>query len=93
MNNDVVRLFHELWLGMVQPIEGLVVSVPVLLNAQCYERQPPSTHRLFLELCNARRPDTSQAQSKNGDAASGSPRVSHLPRLLAELLQLTADLW
>lgn len=26
--------FHEMWMGMVQPIEGLVVSMPVLLDAQ-----------------------------------------------------------
>ena len=24
--------FHETWMGMVQPIEGLVVSMPVLLS-------------------------------------------------------------
>jgi hypothetical protein len=28
------RLFHETWLGMVQPAEGLVVSPPVLERAQ-----------------------------------------------------------
>jgi hypothetical protein len=33
--SDADRRFHETWLGMVQPIEGLVVSLPVLLDAQC----------------------------------------------------------
>lgn len=32
--------FHTQWLGMVQPSEGLVFSVPVLAEAQCMERQP-----------------------------------------------------
>ena len=27
-------LFHERWLGLAQPIEGLVFSVPVLADAQ-----------------------------------------------------------
>jgi hypothetical protein len=33
------KKFHETWLGMVQPSEGLVVSVPVLVEAQVMERQ------------------------------------------------------
>jgi hypothetical protein len=39
--SDVATRFHENWLGLVQPIEGLVVSVPVLVDAECMERQPP----------------------------------------------------
>jgi hypothetical protein len=31
--SDAERRFHELWLGMAQPFEGLVVSVPVLTEA------------------------------------------------------------
>ncbi len=31
---DADRLFHETWLGLAQPIEGLVFSVPVLAEAQ-----------------------------------------------------------
>jgi hypothetical protein len=30
--------FHDEWLGLVQPSEGLVVSVPVLVEAQCMAR-------------------------------------------------------
>jgi len=89
VNGDVVRLFHELWLGMVQPVEGLVVSVPVLLNAQCYERQPPSTHKQFLELCTARQVTEAAVAAKGSEA----PRIASVPRLLSELLQLTAELW
>ena len=28
---DATRIFHREWLGLVQPIEGLVFSVPALL--------------------------------------------------------------
>jgi hypothetical protein len=43
---DIERRFHEEWLGMVQP-EGLVVSIPALLDAQCMQRNPPAVpHRL-----------------------------------------------
>jgi hypothetical protein len=27
--------FHQEWLGLIQPSEGLVVSIPVLVDAQC----------------------------------------------------------
>lgn len=30
--------FHEEWLGLVQPVDGLVVSIPVLVDAQCMEK-------------------------------------------------------
>ena len=32
--SDLETRFHETWLGMVQPIEGPVVSVPVLAEAK-----------------------------------------------------------
>lgn len=32
--HDADRLFHETWLGLAQPFEGLVFSVPVLAEAQ-----------------------------------------------------------
>lgn len=37
---DPARDFHEQWLGMVQPVEGLVVSLPTLLGAQVAQRLP-----------------------------------------------------
>ena len=49
--SDVETRFHETWLGMVQPIEGLLVSVPVLVDAQCMQRQPPESQKKLLELC------------------------------------------
>jgi hypothetical protein len=48
--SDVERLYHEKWLGMAQPIEGLVVSVPVLLDAQCMQRLPVSEHHKLTAL-------------------------------------------
>ena len=37
--SEVDRYFHEVWLGMEQPVDGLVVSIPVLVDAQCIERR------------------------------------------------------
>lgn len=31
--SDADKRFHEQWLGMAQPAEGLVVSLPVLVEA------------------------------------------------------------
>lgn len=35
---------------MVQPIEGLVVSIPALMDAQAFERHPLHVHRAFCDL-------------------------------------------
>lgn len=35
MATDALTQFHETWLGMVRPVDGLVVSVPVLVEAGC----------------------------------------------------------
>jgi len=74
--------FHEEWLGMARP-EGLVVSLPVLVEAQCAERQPAATQHRLRELCppvDPRAPD-------------GPRRIRHLLELLEELLGLTPDLF
>jgi len=39
--------FHETWMGMVQPIEGLVVSVPVLVEADLVARKSAEFHQRF----------------------------------------------
>ena len=49
--SDAEKRFHETWLGMVQPIEGLVMSVPALVAAQCMERHGVEAQRLLHELC------------------------------------------
>lgn len=82
--NNAEERFHETWLGMVQPYEGLTVSVPVLVDAQCMERKPPETQRLLLELC------PPQGESELGPC---DHTIAHLPQFLSELLDLTPDLW
>ncbi|WP_437877947.1 DNA methyltransferase [Sorangium sp. So ce513] len=82
--SDVEQRFHETWLGMVQPIEGLVVSIPVLADAQCMERQPPETQARLLSLCPPSRED------ETGPAGRG---IGDLPRFFAELLGLTPELF
>lgn len=47
--SDADKRFHEQWLGMAQPAEGLVVSLPVLVEAQCMEKLPREVHLRFLE--------------------------------------------
>ncbi len=79
--SDVESRFHEAWLGLVQPIEGLVVSVPVLVDAQCMQRQPPETQHRLLELCPLL-PDTEDER-----------HIADLGAFLTELLDLTPDLF
>ncbi|HEY3352937.1 MAG TPA: DNA methyltransferase, partial [Polyangia bacterium] len=88
--SDLETRFHESWLGMVQPVEGLVVSVPVLVEAQCMHRQPPSFQQTFLEVCppvDAPRPTPAK------DAASGPRRIADLPAFLEAVLQWAPDLY
>ena len=45
--SDVEKRYHETWLGMVQPIEGLVFSVPVLVDVGAMERTTPDVQEKF----------------------------------------------
>lgn len=54
--SDVERRYHETWLGMAQPVEGLVVSVPVLVDAQCMQRLPVSEQRKLLAIAGEESP-------------------------------------
>jgi hypothetical protein len=74
--SEVDRRFHEQWLGMVQPAEGLVVSVPVLVDAQCMEKLPREAHGRFLEEL-----------VKDG----GRQRIQHLPHFFERVLELGPD--
>ncbi len=47
---DADRLFHETWLGLAQPIEGLVFSVPVLAEAQIAPAARPEITAQFRAL-------------------------------------------
>ena len=84
--SDIETRFHELWLGMVQPIEGLVVSLPVLVDAQCMQRQPTSVQHRLLELC----PVVDGQQRDDGEAAR---RIGALGEFLHEMLKLSPDLF
>jgi hypothetical protein len=83
-NGSADTRFHETWLGLVQPLDGLVVSLPVLVEAQCMQRQPAGTQQRLLELC----------PPVDGDDEEPGPRaIADLTVFLAELLGLTPDLF
>jgi hypothetical protein len=46
---DLETEFHKRWLSMVEPIEGLVVSVPVLADAQAMHRHGPELQAPLVE--------------------------------------------
>lgn len=46
--NELERKFHETWLGLVQPIDGLVFSIPVLAEAQVMDRTRSVEHQHIL---------------------------------------------
>jgi hypothetical protein len=37
--------YHKRWLNMLAPVEGLVVSVPVLVEAECMEKRDAELSR------------------------------------------------
>ncbi len=80
--SETDRYFHETWLGMVQPVDGLVVSIPVLVDAQCGERQPPHVQAKLVELC----PPT-----RRGEAGPEGYSIANLQTFLSELLGFSPD--
>ena len=82
--SDIDRYFHEVWLGMVQPVDGLVVSIPVLVDAQCMERHPPHVQQKLLALCPA---------TRVGEAGAEGFAITDLAMFLSELLGLTPELF
>jgi hypothetical protein len=72
--SDADKRFHEQWIGMAQPSEGLVVSLPVLVDAQCAEKHPREAHLAFLE-CLHEGPDSAL-------------RIDDFDRLLTTVLDL-----
>ena len=69
---------------MVQPIDGLVVSIPVLVDAQCMERQLPHVQQKLLSLC---------VSKKDGEGGAEGFAIANLATFLSELLGLTPDLF
>ncbi len=80
MTDPEVR-FHQEWLGLIQPSEGLVVSIPVLVDAQCMARQTPEIQQRLLEICPVVDPENEVRA------------IRDLGELLAEILGLTPDLF
>lgn len=78
---DPEVLFHQEWLGLIQPSEGLVVSIPVLVDAQCMARQAPAVQQRLLDLCPV------------VEAESEQRAIRDLPEFLAEMLGLAPDLF
>ena len=79
--SDAETRFHETWIGMAQPIQGLVVSVPILVEAQCAQRLPLDHHRRFLDLA----PKLDETDERR--------HVTDLDTFLAEVLDLAPDLF
>lgn len=62
--------YHKRWLGMLEPIDGLVVSVPVLVEAECMEKRDPQLSRQLAQ--EAKRAAESE---RLGDEATALTRV------------------
>jgi hypothetical protein len=93
--SDVEKRFHESWLGMVQPVEGLVVSVPVLVDAQCMERLAPAMQSKLIELAPPRWSDD-QPDKPDAKGDVGAPRghtLRSLEALFTELLGYAPGAW
>jgi hypothetical protein len=73
--------FHETWLGLVQPTEGLVVSIPALVDAQCGAAVEKDVVEAFLSLCPARESAaTGETERSIGDLGRFFERVlGHAP--------------
>src|ERR1039457_778739 len=80
--SDVEIDFHKTWLGFVQPVEGLVFSIPVLVDAGCMERKPVALQQRLRELAPAVSDDPGAARE-----------FADLDQFLTEILDLTPDLF
>jgi len=85
--SDAARRFHETWLGMVQPSEGLVVSGPALIEADCFERLSAEDHRAFLEFL-----EEVPGERVGGPEGPPALRISDLKNLLVDGLGWNEDL-
>jgi hypothetical protein len=72
ITRDADRIFHETWLGLAQPIEGLVFSIPVLAEAQ---------------IAPAARPEiTTQFRCHLEQLPSGAQRLANVRRFFEAFL-------
>jgi hypothetical protein len=80
--SDVEIDFHKTWLGFVQPVEGLVFSIPVLVDAGCMERKPVALQQRLRDLAPAVSDDPGVAR-----------QLADLDQFLTEILELTPDIF
>jgi hypothetical protein len=85
---DVAAWWHGRWLGLVAPIEGLVVSVPVLVDAGCMQRLPPELSRRL-----ANDGDGLTQPLDNGPDGRDRRAIVDVPRFFSEVLDLAPELF
>jgi type I restriction-modification system DNA methylase subunit len=51
--SELEAAYHRRWKNLVEPIEGLVVSVPVLVDAECKHRHGPELREALRDECDA----------------------------------------
>ncbi len=83
MSDDQVQ-FHKRWLGMVEPIEGLVLSLPVLVDAQCMREHKPEIQRQLVR-------DFTEPVSRKKGVNDTRRRVPNLDAFFSTMLQHTPD--
>jgi len=81
---DPMDYFHDEWLGMVRPIDGLVVAKQALLDAQVARPEASKTLRDALEGLLA---------PLSTDPAAGQLAVGDMARLYADVLGLGPERW
>ena len=78
MTKSAEEYAHLEWLGYVQPV-GLVVSVPAMLEAQCYvNKNIMGEHSRFLS-CLPRDNDTSPKRKRVNPKRSAAPNKGNKP--------------
>ena len=80
--------YHKRWLDMLQPIEGLVVSTPVLVEAECMEKRDAELSRQLAD-------DAATLTRALGKTTAGQSRreVISLDDFLSRVLGLTPELF
>ncbi len=95
--SDLEKRFHEEWLGMVQP-EGLVVAVPVLVDAQCMKRLEPALQQKLLDICppatsTETAPRARRSTSRLAAVPNEGRAIRDLGAFLSDVLDLTPELF
>lgn len=86
--SDFEVAFHKRWLGMLEPIEGLVVSIPVLVEAQCMEKRDAELSRQLAD-------DAEALTRPIGKTETGRARreIASLEDFFSRVLGLTPDMF